>query len=395
VATATARKIFALTMSDEKWYCPHPFKHAFVDSSGISCCCQIIRQNVSLEDWATNKDLIRIQKETLAGVVPKECSVCKQIEQSGMISLRQTACKDYDDVVFDQLDIDFVDYRYSNICNFKCRSCSPQFSHRIQQELSGHESLQKFYNYAITSKVVSVNHKNIVWIRDNIKQIKRMMFTGGEPTVIPEVRSIIQDILEDPTIETKLLITTNCSFTDRFWYDLVDKLPNRLHWTVSLDSTDQHSEIIRHGTVWSAVKKNIEWLSINSESLDINTVISSMNIFQLKPLLRFVRRCQYQSMLPTGKHGSEGIRHQFFISTDPKLSAVNWPPEMRSKVIEYLKSCESLDIDSRQHEMLRSLQTQIENHVFNHAHWNFSKEFHETLDFLRNENHDDLFTPQS
>lgn len=382
-------------MKQNSWYCPQPFKHVFVYSHGISCCCKISRQNTSLDKWSQNEQLQQIQKNTLAGTIPVECGDCHRDEQAGITSLRQTSLSEYDNKIFDSLEIDFIDYRYSNLCNFKCRSCSQEFSHQIVQEVSQNPSLQQFYGLPFKKKLVSVNDHNIQWIKDHLKQIKRLMFTGGEPTVIPEVRTIIESILSDRSLETSILITSNCSFDDDFWYDLVNHLPNRLHWTASIDSVGKHSEIIRNGTIWPVVQKNIEWLASNAESLNVNTVISNMNLFQLRPLLRFVRNCQLNSIFPTGKHGSQGLKHQWVVAYDDKISAVNWPPELRLTAIQYLESCQDLDLDDSQREMLVSMQRQIKNHHFNQSHWDLSHQFHTALDTIRNENHNDLFELQN
>ena len=204
-------------------YCPLPFRHVFIEPRGIKPCCSFTEmQDMSVSEWLASERLRRLQDNILLGEVDSGCRDCVNNELKTGVSTRLGALKDYDGRRFDQTQIDYVDYRGSNICNFRCRSCEPYFSNGIAQDVRKSIFLQTVHQVP-PEKTAQADDPG--WIMQNLRNIRRLMFTGGEPTVIPEVRSIIQDILEDPTIETKLLITTNCSFTDRFWYDLVDKLP--------------------------------------------------------------------------------------------------------------------------------------------------------------------------
>jgi sulfatase maturation enzyme AslB (radical SAM superfamily) len=114
------------------------------------------------------------------------------------------------------------------------------------------------------------------------------MLTGGEPTYIPQVKYLLEKIVYD-NYDLDVLITTNASFTDNFWFELTRKF-KRLHWTISLDAVGPAAEIIRHGTDWSTIENNIVWLSTHAHSLNFNTVVSNLNVLHLKPLLKFVNQ---------------------------------------------------------------------------------------------------------
>jgi sulfatase maturation enzyme AslB (radical SAM superfamily) len=222
----------------------------------------------------------------------------------------------------------------------------------------------------------------------NLSQIERLMFTGGEPTVIPGVKGILKKILDDRVNDIQILITSNASFTDDFWYELT-KSCNNLHWTLSIDAVGVAAEIIRHGTRWSVVENNVAWMAKHSSSLDINTVVSELNVFQLKPLLKFIRQEQLNSRAPNGKQGDLGLRHQFFI-TD---SATNWPTEQKKSLINYLESCQELDLDFEQQDMVRGLVSQLEVREFDQKKWDQQHKLNTVLDQIRSEQHQTLFQP--
>jgi organic radical activating enzyme len=370
-----------------QWYCPLPFRHAFVDSTGISACCQTPRYSTTLDQWHNHPSLKQLQQELLSGSIPSACNECVQQENTQGRSLRTDSNQDYNHQIFRDTQISFVDYRSSNICNFKCRTCNPVFSHGISQEVKLHRSLSEFYQ-PTDSKIVTVTDENSEWILSNLSQIQRLMFTGGEPTVIPEVKTIIKKIVDDQLYTIQLLITSNASFTDEFWYTLTESSTN-LHWTLSIDAVGAAAEIVRHGTRWPVVAHNVHWMSKHSRSLDVNTVISHLNVFQLGPLLKFIRQAQLDSRAPHGRQGDLGLRHQFFI-TD---SAVNWPDEQRQQLIEYLNTCLQLDLDSEQQSAVSGIILRLQNHKFNQLKWNRQFKLDTELDQIRSEQHKILFEP--
>lgn len=371
-------------------YCPLPFRHAFVDSTGVSACCMTPRYNVPLQDWPDHPELKKLQNQLLAGHYPKTCKACHDQEASMGQSLRLNSLNDYDDQLFRTTEIDFVDYRASNVCNFKCRSCEPNYSHGIAQEARKHRGLNRFYP-VLTAKTVWVTDQNQQWIVNNMSQLKRLMFTGGEPTMMPGVREIITEAVTNyPDIA--VLITSNGSFTDPFWQEITQRSAN-IHWTLSLDSVGSAAEIVRHGTDWAVVEHNARWLAQHSPSLDINTVVTRLNLFQLGPLLKFVRELQTLSIAPSGLHGDQGCRHQFHVASRPyMLGADNWPPELVDSAKQYLEQCLTQDLDTDQENMLEGVLEQINNLEFDPVAWQRGLEFNQQLDSVRGEDHTRLYT---
>lgn len=364
------------------FYCPLPFKHVFVDSTGVSPCCQLARRSMNIEQWIQSSELKNIQTQLIQGQVPVGCSVCVRQEKTQGHSLRTESLKDYSQQRFTDTNIDFVDYRASNICNFKCRSCNPEFSHGIAQEVKAYPKLKKFFR-SIDSKSVTVSDTNQEWILNNLSQLNRLMLTGGEPTVMPGVKEIINEVVANHADRISILITTNGSFTDQFWKDITNKIKN-LHWTVSIDAVGDAATVVRHGTNWSQVQDNVHWLAQHATSLNINTVISNLNVLQLMPVLKFVRNIQKQ----------RPCRHQFFTITRPNwLAADNWPPELIHQVKQYLGQCLLQDLDPEQNQTISALLNQIDSSTFSMGLWNESITYNQQLDHIRKQDHISLFNP--
>jgi len=376
-----------------KWYCPLPFRHAYIDSTGIAACCQTPRYQVSLDEWPTHPELLKLQQELLNGNISKACQGCAQQESKFGTSLRTDSNRDYNNQVFTDTKLDFIDFRSVNICNFKCRSCNPVFSHGITQEINKYPALQKFLGPPPTSKTVSVTDVNIDWIMRNLGSLKRIMFTGGEPTVIPGVRELIKKIKQDHK-DVMIMITSNASFQDDFWFEITEQLPN-LHWTVSIDAVGAAAEIVRHGSDWAVIDRNVTWLAKHAQSLDINSVVSNLTVFALKPLLEFGRRMQQLSITPSGRHGDLGCRHQFFVCQRPyHLAADNLSAELLPLAVDYLKSCLTLGLDDEQRNMLNGLIAQVACAKFDAKLWAKSELYNQTLNQIRHENHWTLYEVQ-
>ena len=379
-------------MSDN-FYCPLPFKHAFIDSTGVAACCQTPRYKVSLNEWVSHPKLLELQQAILNNKVADVCQGCVKQEELQGQSLRTNSLRDYKDKRFTETDIDFIDFRSFNICNFKCRSCSPEFSHGIGQEVKKNPKLERYFGSAPESKTVSVDDGNVNWIKDNLHSLKRIMFTGGEPTRIPGVKLLIEQIKNNyPGVQ--VLITSNASFQDDFWYDLTRTFPN-LHWTVSIDAIGDAASIIRHGSNWDTIEKNVRWLAKHSYSLDINTVVTNLNIFHLGKILEFGWEMQKQSATPLGKNGDLGCRHQFFVCTRPYyLSADNLSEDLLASANIYLQKLTTLDLDEEQSQMLDGLIQQISNASYNANLWEKQHDYNLQLDNMRNENHKILYEVQ-
>lgn len=378
-----------------EFYCPLPFRQIYTDPSGVGACCLSTRLPISVPEWLQHPVLKTIQDQLLNNQIPQTCTRCRDDELQFNRSLRLDAVNDYNNTKFSDTNIDFVDFRSSNICNFKCRSCNPTFSHGILNEIKHNDRLRPFFYKTEEKKILTVDDNNKEWIKQNLSQIRRLMFTGGEPTVIPEVREIIQSIVDRQLDQIQLLITSNGSFEDEFWMRLTEKIKN-IHWTISIDAVGDVAGIVRHGTNWTVVNRNAQWLAKNSNSLDINTVVTNLNIFQLDKIFKFGKELQENSKLPNGKHGDLGCRHQFFICTKPYHLAVdNLPPHLAVKVIPYLNECVKIGLDEEQLNTVTSLIDLFKKYEFDEQLWNKSEEYNNILDSIRNEDHWKLYEENS
>ena len=371
----------------EKFYCPLPFKHVFVESRGVKPCCSFTQTHAgTVQSWLNSNELKIVQADTLAGVVPVGCQHCQQQEKSQGVGTRITALEQYGRQRFETTQIDYVDYRASNVCNYKCRSCDPFFSHSIAAEVKNSEYLSKLY-IRPNEKVVYAGDENAQWVIDNLKNIRRLMFTGGEPTLIPEVRKIIDRVVESNRQDIEIIITTNGSFEDAYWYDLIQTQPN-INFTVSLDAVGSAAEIIRHGTRWERMQRNIRFLAEHASSTNFSTVVSRLNVFQLGPLLDFTHHIR-------DTYKKENGRTQIWqiVNWPQYLNPYNWPPRQQAMAIDYLTGLLEKDLYDYDRSFIESLIDGIKNTPFDQELWDQGEKYNAELNRLREQDHTVLYHP--
>lgn len=358
----------------------------FIEPRGVKpCCSYAIPYQGSVQDWLHSSSLQRLQQNISTAVVDRGCVDCIKNEKINGFSTRTNAVKDYPQPVY-STKIDYVDYRSRNICNFKCRSCEPFFSNGIAQEAKNHPELQAFYTIP-TSKTADISTQDKDWVVDNLFQIKRLMFTGGEPTKIPEVREIIDIIRRSNNRDISVMLTSNASFTDPYWFEITAEMPN-IHWTLSLDAVGPASEIIRHGTDWNLISKNIHTMFDISPSVNIGTVITNLSLFQLKDLFEFVNDVKDRY-----NHRPNGRTQLISICYSPTyFSPYVWNEQLLPLAIEYInKLSRCPGLQSSQTHVLQSLRQGLSATMAQSDLWQQFIKYNSILDSVRDQQFLQLF----
>jgi sulfatase maturation enzyme AslB (radical SAM superfamily) len=178
--------------------------------------------------------------------------------------------------------VEYLDLRYSNLCNFSCRTCEPAFSSSIDKEIQINPSLKKYYN--ITPSVQLFDSYND--IKSMLPKVKRINFTGGEPLLIKKNILVLEELINCNNTDCEILITTNASVINKSIIHLISQF-NSVHWTISLDGVENSAEYIRHGTAWNQVNENIHTILAIKQSVAFNTVLSTYSLLDLAKLVRY------------------------------------------------------------------------------------------------------------
>jgi hypothetical protein len=225
---------------------------------------------ITLEDHWNSEHMRSVRKRMMAGETLPECEVCNDkllntnVYRSYFDSLFKHKYQDLlastDDTGYTTMKPVSWDYRFSNLCNFKCRMCGDMLS-------SAWESEQRQHNMVEWS-----NPKNN-WMRPEIKQqitafqdtqieaefaaavaehrVEEVYWVGGEPLMYEQHWRYMRQIVEQGDgRQVYARYNTNLSRIDYRGTNLFrDILAHLRDWQIcaSLDGTGATGEYIRTG----------------------------------------------------------------------------------------------------------------------------------------------------
>jgi sulfatase maturation enzyme AslB (radical SAM superfamily) len=270
----------------------------FYHTDGARVCCTSKKFIKSSPIDFRNSGMIRsLKKEFLNGETPADCSNCWEFEKEGFVSLRNSIFyneSDYADYQTYDIDTDpseqYMELRTSNLCNFSCRMCNPLDSNRLGREIKLNPHLNKHYSGMNSSlDLAEMSDKYFDQVLHQLKNVKRLMFTGGEPMIMKRYYDLLDHaIAKGYNKDIVLSFHTNGSvYNSQITERLVQF--NTVRIIVSIDGTDSVAEYQRYGTDWPVVAKNTQsFLSLPNIYPSTNTALSAYNVLKLTDLVKFL-----------------------------------------------------------------------------------------------------------
>ncbi len=259
---------------DSESFCMLPWMHlhAYPDGRAYPCCFAFDQYPVgnlnknSLKEVFNGDKMKKMRTNMLAGKKCKECVKCYDQEKSGFFSLRLSSNKHFGhniglvDSTQPDGTADFVmkywDIRFSNICNFACRSCGTWFSSNWYEDhikINGAPP-----NHA---KIIKVGRStNDMWeqMLESFEYAEQFYFAGGEPLIMEEHYRILKELDKRKMYHVRLIYNTNFSrlkFKDMDVLELWNKFDS-VSIGASLDAEGKRGELMRTGTVWEKTVAN-------------------------------------------------------------------------------------------------------------------------------------------
>jgi MoaA/NifB/PqqE/SkfB family radical SAM enzyme len=274
-----------------KSFCPIPWTGFMYNSNGDVMNC--IRSQRPIGNLKNNS----IQEILLGNTTTKEqmldhkpgigCDVCYDLEGDkkgyDMISDRIFYLKELktvDKTLYDDpanFDLHTIDIRWSNICNFACVYCNPEYSSKWASELK------------IITKTPQAERvaelKQLVF--DRASQLKHVYMAGGEPLLMKENLELLE-ILQEKNPQVNLRINTNLSKTNTRVFEKVCEFPN-VHWTVSVDEMEAEFEYIRYGGKWADFLDNLNQIRKLDHKITFNMLHHLLNYRSLFDTVKFFK----------------------------------------------------------------------------------------------------------
>lgn len=198
------------------------------------------------EDWQTRHDAW--DKAQQQDWIP-QCIECQQVEQSGKTSLREL----YNQQFETDVGIKHWDLKINNTCNLACRMCDNTSSSKWAQLIQDHTGFDMHYTVQDNNRW----HKQAVDFVDHMYDAKVVKFTGGEPFMIPQVKHVIEQLIDrDIAAAVKLELITNGSYDISAWNKYFEHFDS-VWVNISVDAVGKRYEYIRPYSSWDTVSTNI------------------------------------------------------------------------------------------------------------------------------------------
>lgn len=341
----------------------HSFQKQYIDASNDSKYGEVKESKTTLdaynpqslrEHW--NSEYMKdIRRKLMAGIEIPQCDVCNK-DILSISSYRrwftgnlfnhkiQEAFDKTDETGFTTMEPISFDYRFSNLCNFKCRMCGEQLSSTWETEKKINNlwspqnqpfmvpeiksAMQKFQTEVVEAEFKDAVSRGI---------IEEMYWVGGEPLMYDIHWWTLDEMIKNGSAKNCYMrYNSNLSRVQFGNHKLFEYLPQFKDWLMcaSIDGTGKIVEYIRTGIKWDQWLDNFkQGLSIpgGKDRMLLDLTITGPGMFSLKDL--FDLSLELDVRIET--------KIMFAFHADIMFTAMAWPrgilDEMLDDLLSYMK----------------------------------------------------------
>lgn len=331
-------------LKESKVFCILPWVHIHTTPSGKVLPCCISEQRLkdfgstttsSISELINSDAMKELRRNMLEDKESATCRQCYNFEKQGIGTFRQSTNNNYGTRYFDEIvtatkedgtienfKMKYFDIRFSNICNFKCRSCASEYSSQWENE-----DLKNKLTYA---RIIPKNNSPelVREILTHIDSIEEAYFAGGEPLITEEHYVILEEMIRQGRTDIVLRYNTNLSnfkFKDKDILSLWKHFTAGVEVSASIDHYGKRAEYIRHGTDWNKVEDNLRILKgLNHVNVSMNTVLGLYNYITLDDF--------YYHLIDNGLYSPSSPHHSIYNMTGPvQITSQALPPSLKKE----------------------------------------------------------------
>lgn len=419
--------------SKNKSFCMAPWvsMHIWPEGKVFPCCLWDVKEPVgninqdSLKEIWNSDKMKDARVKMLNGEKINACSRCYHLEETGYGSYRQDLNKRHGDKIqyidltnedgsMDEVKLHLWDFRLSNYCNFKCRSCGFGLSSSWYSDTKAlavnpklKEIKSSYYNNPDKdrkSSLISINDKVsfLDLLEPHYNCVDEVYFAGGEPLMMPEHYEILDNIIKNKRTDILLRYSTNFSkltFKGKHVFDYWKHFKNMQLW-ISIDGVGKIGEYVRKGYNDKIFENNInEFKKSGLAPPDIGYmitygVLNYLHLFDI--ILNFIKR------------DFVDYKEPFYGNKLPHFSPISYPPSYDSRFLpdrfkdQFLKRLNTFDQELKNAgasnffindaiNKLRAVYDRSKEGEFNYTHMLECITVTEELDKLRKEKFEEVF----
>lgn len=371
-------------------FCVLPHMHQMVRQDGtVSLCCSAIdlglQKDHPVKAWQS--DYMKDVRAKLAnGTKISQCQLCWDREAKGFRSMRQESNELYPNITKTLQTPKYLDLRLSNLCNLKCRMCNPVYSSQIAKEYV--DINQTWYDEFVTGeerefKQVPLQEvKPDMWeqLKSYIPGLEKIYFTGGEPTLVPQVKEYLQECIDTGHSEhIELVFTTNLTNINQTLLSMCDQF-KQVHWAMSIDGYGELNNYIRSNSNWKTIDKNLKRLLSSKFSAGIHPTVCVYNVLYITDLLEYVEELWDGRFMP--------FIFLNLLQTPDFLSFQYLPDSIKhvasKRLQKYLIRSKYSQKDKQHYDVIVNIINLLKNSTYDPSKLIKMKRFNDTLDITRN-----------
>lgn len=271
-------------------YCVLPFISMQLRQDGNAYpCCRMsymhsygsLAKNSLQEIWS-GAEINQVRQDLLNAKPVSFCTDCYNSEKAGGESLRLRANKEFAGI---EPGLKYLDIRFSNNCNLKCRSCDAGSSSSWYEE-----ALKIYPPTDIKKHVVLDKNAKDLWpqLEAAAWQLKKIYFAGGEPLISKEHYQLLEMLIAKGHTEILLSYNTNLTHLKFGKWDVRELWQKfrQVQIGASIDGIGEQAEFLRSNCEWNQVRKNLlEVAALPKVTLTLFPTVGVLNCFHLPDLL--------------------------------------------------------------------------------------------------------------
>ena len=273
--------------------------HSCADNKGVGNS-----NRNSLADLVNSPKMKKLRLDMIKGIKNPECSNCHKHDDQGVPSFRtqsNTQWEHYFNDVIETTDMNngriinfrmrYFDIRFSNICNFKCRTCGSAFSSKWEQEDLESREQSGLPMYAMELEKGN-REEFILEVLKQVPNFEIAYFAGGEPLITEEHYRLVDEMIAKKKTDIQLRYNTNISnlkYKKRDIFKLWQHFDKPIQIYASIDHMGDKAEYIRHGTKWKTIETNLKKLKKAQNIIfQVNTVYSIFNALTISHFYKYM-----------------------------------------------------------------------------------------------------------
>lgn len=323
-------------MTENKAWCPLPWMSLNVRNTGdLRICCNantgfdrgLIRKedgtvyNLGKDGFhdARNAELMKeVRQSMLKGEFHPSCARCERETNAGMQSRvgveriiwkhvvdeekARKLTKEDGSIDINENPVTYLDLRFGNLCNLKCRMCSATDSNQWYDETvklwtdnynDGGHKIQLVKNnkgkYEPLTEIYNWHENPNFWksMEESIPTIEQLYIVGGEPLLIDQHYDFLQKCIDLKCAE-KIVVEYNSNITNipqRAWN--IWKHFKAIRIGISVDAVGSLNDYIRNPSKWWKIEENMKKLDVAEGNFKIwwSPTIQIYNMIHLPDMM--------------------------------------------------------------------------------------------------------------